>query len=95
MKTEAHRLADELESDPITNRLGFALVAADELRRLDAVNAQLLAAMADIQNAGWRAITSAFQKQSSQPIEHCLWARNGNTPCPHTTTSHQLSGGRG
>ena len=18
-------------------------------------------------------------------IEHCLWARNGNTPCPHTT----------
>jgi hypothetical protein len=18
-------------------------------------------------------------------IEHCLWARNGNTPCPHTS----------
>jgi hypothetical protein len=20
-----------------------------------------------------------------QDIEHCIWARNGNTPCPHTT----------
>jgi hypothetical protein len=20
-----------------------------------------------------------------QNIEHCIWARNGNTPCPHTT----------
>jgi hypothetical protein len=20
-----------------------------------------------------------------QSIEHCIWARNGNTPCPHTT----------
>ena len=21
---------------------------------------------------------------AAQHIEHCLWARNGNTPCPHT-----------
>ena len=29
-------------------------------------------------------------KVAAQPepmaIEHCLWARNGNTPCPHTTS---------
>jgi hypothetical protein len=24
-------------------------------------------------------------QQKAVAIEHCLWARNGNTPCPHTT----------
>jgi hypothetical protein len=24
-------------------------------------------------------------QQEPVAIEHCLWARNGNTPCPHTT----------
>ncbi len=24
-----------------------------------------------------------------QNIEHCIWARNGNTPCPHTTQPAQ------
>jgi hypothetical protein len=24
-----------------------------------------------------------------QDIEHCIWARNGNTPCPHTTPPAQ------
>jgi hypothetical protein len=24
-------------------------------------------------------------QQEAVAIEHCLWARNGNTPCPHTT----------
>ncbi len=29
--------------------------------------------------------TSAAQPAPIQNIEHCLWARNGKTPCPHTT----------
>jgi hypothetical protein len=27
----------------------------------------------------------AAQPAPVQDIEHCIWARNGNTPCPHTT----------
>ena len=28
-----------------------------------------------------------IEKPEQEPvaIEHCIWARNGNTPCPHTT----------
>ena len=25
----------------------------------------------------------AREREKPQSIEHCLWARNGNTPCPH------------
>ena len=33
----------------------------------------------------------ALQEVQQEPvdIEHCLWARNGNTPCPHTSTPAQ------
>ena len=35
------------------------------------------------------ALREALVEQPAQQepvtIEHCLWARNGNTPCPHTT----------
>jgi hypothetical protein len=28
-------------------------------------------------------------QQEPVDIEHCIWARNGNTPCPHTSTPAQ------
>jgi len=28
---------------------------------------------------------------AAQYIEHCLWARNGNTPCPHTKPAAWVS----
>jgi hypothetical protein len=28
-------------------------------------------------------------EQEPVAIEHCIWARNGNTPCPHTTPPPQ------
>lgn len=31
------------------------------------------------------AIKAALAQPRPVAIEHCLWARNGNTPCPHTT----------
>ena len=40
-QTKAQRLADELEQDPITGRLGFVSVAAAELRMLEAENESL------------------------------------------------------
>lgn len=37
----------------------------------------------------WALSCGALAEQPAQQepvaIEHCLWARNGNTPCPHTT----------
>ena len=30
-------------------------------------------------------LLDAAQPAPVQDIEHCIWARNGNTPCPHTT----------
>jgi hypothetical protein len=29
------------------------------------------------------------EAEQALPVEHCLWARNGNTPCPHTTPPRQ------
>ena len=34
--------------------------------------------------AGWQAAL-AQPEQELVAIEHCLWARNGNTRCPHIT----------
>jgi hypothetical protein len=42
---EALRLADELESDPQTNRFGFVIVAARELRHLHKANQAMLEAL--------------------------------------------------
>ena len=34
---------------------------------------------------GMAAIYTTPPAAPVQDIEHCIWARNGNTPCPHTT----------
>ena len=44
----------------------------------------------DAREMGMKAITAIKQalkavQEPVQNIEHCIWARNGNTPCPHTT----------
>lgn len=31
----------------------------------------------------------AREREKPQSIEHCLWARNGNTPCPHVQPAIQ------
>jgi hypothetical protein len=55
-------------------------------------NEQLLAANKDCINhfdalkADYDALPA---QQEPVAIEHCLWARNGNTPCPHTSPPAQ------
>lgn len=31
----------------------------------------------------------AQAQPAAQHIEHCIWARNGNTPCPHTQSADE------
>lgn len=34
---------------------------------------------------------TALYEAPVQPVEHCLWARNGNAACPHTKPSDRFS----
>ena len=33
----------------------------------------------------------AREREKPQSIEHCLWARNGHTPCPHVQPAQQAA----
>lgn len=34
-------------------------------------------------------VEKALAEQPAQHIEHCIWARNGNRPCPHVQPAQQ------
>jgi hypothetical protein len=42
-----------------------------------------------IGDAQYKLIAEQAAQQEPVSIEHCLWAQNGNTPCPHTSTPAQ------
>jgi hypothetical protein len=60
--------------------------APDLQAELDATNRQV-EILSDALAESRREVASLTAVQEPvQNIEHCIWARNGNTPCPHTTS---------
>ena len=95
-QTEAARLANQLdyhrEYDLGVTHTGIDEQAAAELRRQQAEIERLNEALAqqpapmirgDIRDG------LVDDEPAHQHIEHCLWARNGNQPCPHVQPAQQ------
>ena len=59
--------------------------APDLQAELDATNRQVEILSDALADSRWEVVVLKAVQKPVQNIEHCIWARNGNTPCPHTT----------
>ena len=74
-------------TDKQTEALKLALEALENSRSLEPVDVQWVKGK---RHAAIIAIREALAEQlAKQHVEHCLWARNGHTPCPHVQPHKQ------
>jgi len=74
-----------------TEALKLALEALREIERLPGISSANLYARRAIKEIEALALVNFVDQEqpAHQHIEHCLWARNGNQPCPHVQPAQQ------
>ena len=69
-----------------TEALKLALEALEWINRVNAMDSEYKQKARESLNAIYEALA---EQPAHQHIEHCLWARNGNQPCPHVQPAQQ------